>query len=260
MYLSCIICPNPISTKTISTKSFSSLLSSFFWIFLYSADIETNNNNYRYEVIGSLPNLESFNFKLRDKREVSVDNKPAAPVSVSSPSGSSATPTKPNDGNQTQSITLENDSKRLLGVNGTGQRLNITFTAPKPAIVSEPLNPEPDGTKPIKGLTSIKSMATPNTTATSTTMASDFDDQIIDSVDTPEENINKTIRDNNLNVTYKDDYYQYYNSTTLVDKEKSEKYWADLTNFTTSSLLSKSHRRAIVRIHLNDFQRYPIIF
>lgn len=198
-------------------------------------------------MIGSLPILDAFNFKSRVERDVSNDNKPTALAGPSPSVGGIVAPNKPNDGsNQTQSITLENGNKPLLGVNGTGQRLNVTApaTIPKPAIVSEPLHPDADATQPAKGLTTS---ASSNATATSTTPAPDIDDGIIDSVDTPKENINKTIRDN-LNVTYKDDYYQYYNSTTLVDKAKSDKYWSDLTNFTHNSLLSKSHRRAIVCI------------
>lgn len=169
------------------------------------ADIEPKNNyKYQVEEVGSLPNSNQIIFKLRDKREVSTDNKAATSVSVPPPSGTVPS-TKSNDSNQTQPITLENN-KRLLGVNGTGQRLNISTpaTGVKPAIVSEPLNS--DGTKPSKGLTSIKSIATPNTNTTiaSTTLAPEFEDRIIADVDTPEENINKTLRDN-LNVTYKDD-------------------------------------------------------
>lgn len=214
----------------------------FLFSFSFHTDIETENS-FQYHVIGN-SNTNEFNFKLRDKREVDADKKPVipdpAPV-VPSPTGT-ASPIQSNDGNRTQPSTLENN-KQLLGVNGTGQRLNISATA-KPPIVSEPLNS--DGTKPTTGLTAIKSIAAPNTTVPSTVLESDLQDSIIDGVDAPEENINKTLRDN-LNATLKDDYYQYYNSTTLVDKVASDKYWSDLSNFTTSGLLSKSHRRAIVR-------------
>lgn len=208
-------------------------------------DIETNINNYK--VIGSLQELDQFNIILRDKREVSVENKPTGSASISSSSGTptvtaTATATKLiNDGNQTQPITLENNNnnnnQRLLGVNGTGQRLNIT----KPAIVSEPLNS--DGTKPTTGLTSIKSIPNPNTNVSPSASSTDVDG-IIDSIDTSEENVNKTIRQHQ-NAT-KEDYYSYYNSTILVDNEESNKYWSDLKNFTISTLLSTSHRRAIV--------------
>lgn len=61
-------------------------------------------------------------------------------------------------------------------------------------------------------------------------------DSIISEIDKPFENINKTLKEN----------YQYYNSTTIVSKEKSLEYWSNLKNLTTSHLLSKSHRRAIV--------------
>lgn len=224
-----------------------------FLFFFSPTDIETRNNNFQYEVIGSLPNLNQFNFKLRDKREVSVENNnKASTVPVSVPSTSTVTDApsiKSNDGNQTQPITLENNKKPLLGVNGTGQLLNITSTSAtpiKPAIVSEPINS--DDTKPTKDSTSIKSIATPNTTIqASTTLAPDFEDRLIDGIDESEEAINKTIAAQN--VVRKEDYYQYYNTTILIDKEKSIKYWSDLKNFTTSSLLSKSHRRAIVRVH-----------
>lgn len=223
------------------------------------ADIKTNY--LRYDVIGTLPELDDV--VVRNKREVNIDNNKSSipvsipssssPASAASPSGT-ATPIASND---TQSITLENN-KRLLGVNGTGQRLNITatpsITAPTdnkatPSVsLSAPANANATIAKPSKGWTAIKSMVAPTnaTSVVAPTIEATADiDKIIEGVDTAEENINKTIHDK-LNVTYKDDYYQYYNSTTLVDQTKSEHYWAELTNFTTSSLLSKSHRRAIV--------------
>lgn len=42
-------------------------------------------------------------------------------------------------------------------------------------------------------------------------------------------------------------HHQYYNSTTLQDAEIVQEYLKSFQNLTPNSMLSKSHRRAMVR-------------
>lgn len=206
----------------------------------------------KYEVIGNLQPLATHEatINLREKRELNAKDSTTV---INSSTIAPSTKSLENDSvNQTQTINLENNT-RLLGANGTGQRKDVISTV-KPTIVSEPLNSS--GTKLTKGLTSINSDNINGTTttiaaATSTTSPSTIveelpTDEILGEVDITGENINKTIHDHLKNGTYNVDYYQYYNSTTIVDKKKSKEYWSNLNNFTVSNLLSKSHRRAIV--------------
>lgn len=50
----------------------------------------------------------------------------------------------------------------------------------------------------------------------------------------------------NANKSEKINYYQYYNSTIIVDKSKSDEYWANKKEYITSNILSNSYRRAVV--------------
>lgn len=72
-------------------------------------------------------------------------------------------------------------------------------------------------------------------------------EKFIDEIDETEEAINKTIDgQSTYKIAEKQDYFQYYNSTTTVNKTKLDEYWNEQKDYTTSSILSKSHRRAIV--------------
>lgn len=141
------------------------------------------------------------------------------------------------------SVNVENP--KLLGVNGTGQRKDITST--KPTIVSEPIST--DASKPTVTVNNIKN--TKNEYTTPKSIDDELHDSIISEIDKPFENINQTLKDHLQNTTFKEETYQYYNSTTIVNKEKSLEYWSNMKNFTVSSLLSKSHRRAIVNNSIN---------
>lgn len=139
--------------------------------------------------------------------------------------------------NEPTSMKKENSTFRdrpLLGVNGTGQRKDIMGTV-KPIVVSEPINPQ---------------------TTNKTTMlrwrqgeekASDLDDELsFDRFDTADYDSNQTLTKNNITAS-REDHHIFYNSTiSIVDESVINKYWTDLKNLTTSALLSKSHRRAMV--------------
>lgn len=169
-------------------------------------------------MINSVPKTDALSLKLRDKRDV---------VAPSTTSGNGANKT---------TIALER-SQPLLGVNGTGQRKDVSNannTAAKASVVSDPLSA--DGTK--KPPILLNSTSPPSAVDITT-------EAIVDAVDVPEEDIKK-ILDSKKNLTQKDDFYDYYNTSTVVDKARSESFWSSVKNFSVSHLLSSSHRRAIV--------------
>lgn len=174
-------------------------------------------------------------------------NSPAPPVN----SGASMTSTP--TALTTKTEIPQSTQQHLLGVDGAGQRKyypNDTKTAgsdPPSAVLTAADNKTPTINK---NLGAVQQPPTPPTTKQNETEATDTDDieKLISSIDEPEEAINKTITDELTNSTKKVDYFQYYNSTVLVDKNKSDEYWSATKDYTISSILSKSHRRAIVSV------------
>lgn len=141
--------------------------------------------------------------------------------------------------NEPTSMKKENTTYRdrpLLGVNGTGQRKDMMGTV-KPIVVSEPINPQ----------SSNKTTFLLPSWRQGDESPSNLDDELsFDKFDTEDGLTNKTLSTHNV-TTYKEDYHIFYNSTTAtVDESVINKYWSDLKNLTTSTLLSKSHRRAMV--------------
>lgn len=141
--------------------------------------------------------------------------------------------------NEPTSMKKENTTFRdrpLLGVNGTGQRKDTMGTV-KPIVVSEPINPQ----------ASNKTTFLLPSWRQGDEMPSNLDDELsFDKFDRDDVLTNQTLLTNNV-TTYKEDYHIFYNSTTAtVDESVINKYWSDLKNLTTSTLLSKSHRRAMV--------------
>lgn len=135
--------------------------------------------------------------------------------------------------------------KHLLGVNGSGQRKDYLA---KPAVVSEPIVPSKIPDKPL--------LLTPKVNPGILGTTDDDDDD--DDIDVSEEetfNINEDKLKNkgtNHNITkFDEEFHRYYNSTVYIDKDHAEEHWSQVTNFTVSSVLSKSHRRAMVNIKKN---------
>lgn len=192
----------------------------FFSSICFYADLDSEYNSYI--VIDSVPKTDYLTIKLRDKRDVSTQN-----------------PTPSPDNNETNKPTIKLESnQQLVGANGTGQRKDITNTSTtvKPSVVSDPLNAD-------NAKQSSKTLL--NSPKEASTVTDNVTESIFDEVDVPEESINKTI-DSHKNLTLKLDYFNYYNTTTLVDKDRSTEFWSNGKNYTLSHLLSNSHRRAIV--------------
>lgn len=171
--------------------------------------------------------------------------------SPSSLASSVSTPISSTNGDKiaANDMPTVDSTPHLLGANGTGQRkdYNVTNGSSMPTVVSEPMNSNSTKISTInKSLGAVAATAAPPTIQT--TEATDTDDmeKLIGTIDEPEEAFNKTL-DEELSIkTQKVDFFQYYNSTKMVNKNKSDEYWLEKKDYIISNILSKSHRRAIV--------------
>lgn len=158
--------------------------------------------------------------------------------------------------------TDDNSTQHLLGENGAGQRkyyppannsengTKISAVLSEPSPSSSSSSSSPAGNPPQKNKTLGAVPSTAGTTETEATVSDQLEDTI-GHIDEPTvDNINNvTLPDEFKNIAPKTDYFQYYNSTMTVDKNKSDEYWSDnKKEYTISNILSKSHRRAIVSI------------
>lgn len=133
------------------------------------------------------------------------------------------------------------DTAQLLGVNGTGQRkeysTNITATKQTELTAKAANKSAP--------VVSAKPLPTDASNPIETSLSDEYE-KIVDAIDESDAAINKTINEHTSNSTQKKDFFQYYNSIAVADKNQSDEYWSDNKNYTVSNILSKSHRRAIV--------------
>lgn len=161
---------------------------------------------------------------------------------------------------QTDLPKLDTPSRPLLGVNGTGQRKISSATngtkpiALPPSSVPTSASPsqQPSTNADNKSSSTInKSLSASHVEQAIEAALDDIQDKLIGDIDESEEAINQTVNkhftEEHLGSQVpKTDYFQYYNSTTVVDKNKSDEYWTQKKDYIISSILSKSHRRAIV--------------
>lgn len=189
----------------------------------------------------------------RAKRDVNVPQSPLppsppSPPPPSQPASSAASSVSnapiPDKVSLTETPKVET-APRLLGVNGTGQRKDISaLNGPK---ATDVVPPQPPIISNSKTSAINKSLGAAQSTKPIEAVVPDDEEKLIDEIDEPEETINKTVGEHYSNQTQKTDYFQYYNSTTTTDKNNSDEYWAVKKEYIFSSILSKSHRRAIVR-------------
>lgn len=180
---------------------------------------------------------------------------PAGSIATSNAAATATVPAAitPGKGSQLNQPKIENPP-RLLGVNGTGQRKDYSAINDTKPVALPPSTPaQPSTNAEIKSSTINKSLgatqANPNRAIEE--VVGDIEDKLIGDIDESEEEINKTVNahlaDEHLaSQVSKTDYFQYYNSTTVIDKNKSDEYWSQKKDYIISSILSKSHRRAIV--------------
>ncbi|KAI8121608.1 Plexin domain-containing protein 2 [Lucilia cuprina] len=217
----------------------------------------------------------------------SVQNTPSPTIATASAqlnataTGSAATP-----------VVVPYSNRPLLGVNGTGQRKDMTDKTTK--IASTTIQPDTikanndDGSSssdakknlnqyPKKALGSTLG-ASATLTKTGATVAAGAavgggavaatvaagvqkeeeteEEKIIDTIDVPENDTLDALKHNNLTVNQTEDHHHYYNSTIVVDKEKADAYWNEIKNMSPNWMLSQSHRRAMTVVLSFDFPFY----
>ncbi|XP_058978983.1 plexin domain-containing protein 1 isoform X2 [Musca domestica] len=184
----------------------------------------------------------------------------------------------------TSSVQVPPSSRPLLGVNGTGQRKDMTDkigTTTAATAVPTDITKSADATSsdeakknanqfPKKVLSATKVAATgvaatvagtiaaatgPVTGSTNSTEETDLE-KLIDTIDVPEEDTLESLKKTNRTLDTTSDHHQYYNSTTYTDKDKADKYWNDIKNITPNWMLSQSHRRAMTVLLSFDFPFY----
>lgn len=228
----------------------------FFFFFLKCL----GSNLYSYHIVGS-PSIDLDHVEFRQKRDVAQPPSPAtpsAPHPAAAVVSTAAAPATLAAAHQTDPPKVENPSRPLLGVNGTGQRKDYSATnGAKATAVSTP-STQPQLQQPSintenKSLTINQSLGTAQTKLSEAEMkVLNEHDTIIGEIDETDEDFNKTLNkhfaDDHLeNQVPKTDYFQYYNSTNYIgDRNKSDEYWSQKKDYIISSILSKSHRRAIV--------------
>lgn len=143
----------------------------------------------------------------------------------------------------TDPVTLTN-SPHLLGVNGTGQLKDYSLVENTKSHSAASNSTSISDSK----LAQTENLGLLHSSNPSETSVSDEYEKVLDSIDKSDDAINKTINEHTTNSTQKKDYFQYYNSVAVIDKNKSNEYWSDDKNYTVSNILSKSHRRAIVSV------------
>lgn len=215
--------------------------------------LSDNDNYHSYGVDGDvLPALNQYAVQYRAKRDGDTQ---IAPMVNSSMAPTLSPAAKINQKVLPDEVTT---APLLLGVNGTGQRKDYSIPG---ATVAKPNSMlfsahAPTTATPAAAVPAVHeaTSASPKTDAKSkinVPAKSELtfeDDDIIDKIDETEEAFNKTRDENVKDLMQKDDYWLYYNSSSVVDAVKSKELWDSFQNHTVSSLLSKSHRRAIVSI------------
>lgn len=220
--------------------------------------VEGDQYFYNIEDPHSLNYLDNAHLELfRAKRDVNIQPPPPPPPQqqpsqaplqpVPSAASGVSTSNTPTPDKITEIPKVEN-GPRLFGANGTGQRKDYSTVSSTKVSDSGPSKPANSDSKSASINTSLGAVS--STKPAPEQPVPEDEEKLIEGIDEPEEAINKTVEDHVVNQTKKTDYFQYYNSTLTVDRNKSDEYWAVKKNYTISTILSKSHRRAIVSVHL----------
>lgn len=155
----------------------------------------------------------------------------------------------------------------------------------QPMVVSEPISPgilsvtaKPDlssasaaseSTQAAGKMTTITKPTTTTTvsprTATSINPVAKIDpptsweDEYVSNIDTDKTELTEDeLRAKNLTLG-NEEHHTYYNSTTLQNAESVQEYLKSFQNLTPNSMLSKSHRRAMVKIRMRILKWLSLI-
>lgn len=205
-----------------------------------------NNAYHTYETDG-LP-IDNSIINFRAKRQVDTQIAPVVNINNAPTPGpvvTVATKLSPKDVVNTP----------LLGVNGTGQRKD--YSIQKPTLSTEIKSNDSQQSTSESTVTSVgkanlgktldKTYMTASPATAGISELTD-DDDLVDKADIPMDTFNATINATlaKEGFKYKDDYFQYYNASQVYNTSYAQDLYNSFQNFTVSSLLSKSHRRAIV--------------
>ncbi|XP_075157780.1 plexin domain containing lethal (1) G0289 isoform X2 [Haematobia irritans] len=200
----------------------------------------------------------------QSQQNVNANNSTASTTLAAAPAASASS---------TPSIIVPPSSRPLLGVNGTGQRLDMTNPIVATTIqpdVAKSSDAAADAKKNAnkfpkkvtianKGLSAaagpLSTVASPMASSVNGTAKSDLE-KLIDTIDLPEDENLDSLKKRNLTLNTTSDHHQYYNSTTYTDKAKADKYWNEIKNITPNWMLSQSHRRAMTVLLSFDFPFY----
>lgn len=160
-----------------------------------------------------------------------------SPIETSSPTTELPGQPSGSKNSSNNSQILPEQKQDLLGVNGTGQRKDLSgFTTSTPVLAAT------------ISTTPLKEYKSDNNSYIS------IDGFTIDIDESDTETTDEARKHNVTNV--KEDYHVYYNSTITKDKELCEKHRRDLGNLTVSNMLSHSYRRAMTIKLSFDFPFY----
>ncbi|XP_055716973.1 plexin domain-containing protein 1 isoform X2 [Phlebotomus papatasi] len=209
---------------------------------------------HKYEASESfLPYLSDDNVMVeRIKRQATPDQKTtSAETATTKTTAINATSTETTNSSSTEATVtvdpvLKDSSQQLLGVNGTGQR-KVYPTTPLPTKVSDPININTPQDSNASGNQSLNKFLGSE--------ISGEDDITVDNIDKFDVDMNKTLLEHNI-TQFKEEYHVYYNSTVIEDPDMANKIMATFGNLTVSTLLSKSHRRAMTVQLKFDFPFY----
>uniref|UniRef100_A0A336ML95 CSON001527 protein n=1 Tax=Culicoides sonorensis TaxID=179676 RepID=A0A336ML95_CULSO len=174
-----------------------------------------------------------------------------AALDTSSPSSTTVQPQNSFNNNNNNNLNNNSDSssnlsnvnlqqqQKLLGVNGTGQRKDLSSfsTTPKAELAATIATP------------SLKQYKSDNQTYAYP------DESITLDIDESDDDTQTHLKENNI-TKYEEDYHIYYNSTVIRGKDLAEKHRKDLGNLAISNMLSHSYRRAMTIKLSFDFPFY----
>lgn len=160
-----------------------------------------------------------------------------------------------------------------VGVNGTGQRkdytvqnadgssaiatgtsINVAAKKPTQLMATHSGYPKKVAASAASAAGGVSTPTSTSTTTTSTPSPTVSPGIDLDDVDVPEEEIEKNVKNESLELTTEN--HEYYNSSIYVSKGEAASLWEQLKNLTVNSMLSSSHRRAMTVELKFDFPFY----
>lgn len=170
------------------------------------------------------------------KHHIKRDLPARGPIETSSPATELSGQPSGSRNSLNNSQTSLQQQPNLLGVNGTGQRKDLSLLTTSTPVLAATIS-----TTPLKEYKSDN-----NSYISENGFTLDIDETDEDTELAKNHNVTNT----------KEDYHVYYNSKIVKDKEMCEKHRKALSNLTVSNMLSHSYRRAMTIKLSFDFPFY----